>query len=78
LGWEPAADVKSHVQKNFRALSTEEASVMQVLEKEGNPSVDLICFHTGLPVSRLSGILLDLELAGFIRALPGNCYCYSR
>lgn len=75
MGWEPVVNVESSLQKTlFRDLSPEEKAVMQVLEAEGDSSVDLICFQTGLPVSKISGILLNLELSGLIRALPGNCY----
>jgi len=75
LGWEQADEIRQVIPKNkFRELTMEENSILQVLESEGDASTDLICFHTRLPVSRVSGILLDLELAGTIRALPGNCY----
>ena len=75
LGWESDEEVKKNIQKTlFRELDPEEKSVMLVLESEGDSSVDLICYKTGFPVSRISGILLNLELSGLIMAKPGNCY----
>ena len=75
LGWEQPAEGRPVIQKTmFRELTMEEKLIIQVLESEGETSTDLICYQTSLPVSRVSGILLDLELAGMIRALPGNCY----
>ena len=75
LGWEEPAEGKPVIQKTmFRELTMDEKLILRVLESEGEPSTDLICYRSGFPVSRVSGILLDLELAGLIRALPGNCY----
>jgi len=75
LGWEQPAEKRPVIQKTmFRELTVEEHSIMQVLESESDTSTDLVCYQTSRPVSRVSGILLDLELAGMIRALPGNCY----
>lgn len=75
LGWEPAAENRDSIQKAlFRELKPEEESIMEILDSEGVVSIDLICFRTGLPVSRISGILLNLEFDGMIQSMPGNCY----
>ncbi|MFC2098628.1 DNA-processing protein DprA [Bacteroidota bacterium] len=75
LGWEPLEQNRNTNQKTlFRELKPEEELVMQVLDSEGIASFDLICFRSGLPLSRISAVLLDLELTGIIQAMPGNCY----
>lgn len=75
LGWEPLIDTKEGMQRSMlRDLRQEEREILQVLETEGDSSVDFISFKTGLPVSRVSGILLELELEGFILVLPGDCF----
>ena len=75
LGWFPAGSPSGPAQKSlFRDLQPDEQAVIHVLESEGICSVDLISFQSGMPVSRLSGILLGLELSGLVRAMPGNCY----
>ncbi len=75
LGWEPPAVKKQNMQKAlFRECTPVEKTILQVLQSEGDSSIDLICFRTGLPVSRISGVLLDLEFAGLIRAMPGDYY----
>ena len=75
LGWDPPLETRENIQISiFRELNKEEKIIMEVLETEGVATVDLICFRTSLPVSRISGILLNLELEGMILAMPGNCY----
>jgi DNA processing protein len=75
LGWESIPVKQENRQKTiFRELEAEEGEVLQVLVSEGDSSVDLLSFRTGLPVSRLSAVLLNLELSGLITAIPGNCY----
>ncbi|MFC2080991.1 DNA-processing protein DprA [Bacteroidota bacterium] len=75
LGWEPAPKKKQNIQKtSFQDCKPEEQAILLVLQSEGESSIDLICFRTGLPVSRIMGILLDMELAGLVRALPGDYY----
>ncbi len=79
LGWEAAeANRQFAWPSDTRELSTEEKSIIKVLESGGDSSIDLLCFHTGLPVSRISGILLDLELSGLILGIPGDCYRLNR
>jgi DNA processing protein len=75
LGWMPMGEKHQPGQTSmFRDLSPDEQAVIRVLQSEGDSSVDLICFQSGIPVSRISGILLGLELEGLVRVLPGNCY----
>ena len=75
LGWEKSAEKTGDIQRTlFRELSNAEKSILQVLESEGESSIDLICYRSGLPVSRMSGVLLDLEFAGLIQAMPGDYY----
>ncbi len=75
LGWDPETGNNKPVQKTlFAELNPEEISVMTTLEAETEASMDLISFRAGLPVSRVSSILLKLELSGLVNALPGNAY----
>lgn len=75
LGWEPLAGKPEGIQRSiFREFSPDETKILQVLEKEGDSSIDFLSFRTGIPVSRVSGILLELELEGLILVLPGDCF----
>lgn len=79
LGWEPVPKKKQNIQKIlFRECSPEEKLILKVLQSEGDSSIDLIGFHTGLPVSRIMAVLLDMEFAGLIRAMPGDYYSMVR
>ncbi|PST81970.1 DNA-protecting protein DprA [Pedobacter yulinensis] len=55
------------------ALTDEERLVTECLS-EGPLSVDALCCHLNMPQSRLSVLLLNLELQGILIALPGKSY----
>jgi len=76
LGWDTDPPVKKETQcKLFQGLSDKEAQIIKILRSEGHVSIDRICLKCSVPVSRISGILLNLELAGLIKCLPGDVYC---
>jgi DNA processing protein len=75
LGWESTENKKSEIQRSlFREPGPDDQKILKVLEEEGDCSIDMICFKSGLPVSRASVILLEMELSGMILTLPGDCY----
>ena len=75
MGWEPELKHKYPVQKElFRELSPEEVSVMTLLKKHNQLTIDQICTRSEMPVSKISPILLDLEFSGLVRSLPGKVY----
>ncbi len=75
LGWEPITDRNEGNQKSLlRDLGPEETKVLEVLQDEGDFSIDFISLKTHIPVSKVSAILLVLELEGYIRVLPGDSY----
>ncbi|MDR1125157.1 MAG: DNA-processing protein DprA [Deltaproteobacteria bacterium] len=55
-------------------LNDDEKVVLRALAGEGPRLIDEISSRTGLPVSRVSGALLMLELKGLARHLPGMMY----
>lgn len=76
LGWDndpPVGEEKPEIPM-FR-LSDKEEQILEMLRSEGHVSIDRICLKCSIPVSRISAILLDLELAGLIKCLPGELYC---
>ena len=57
-----------------KELVSEEAQrILDVLE-QGQVQIDRITTQTGLPSSQVSSTLLDLELRGIIRQLPGKVF----
>jgi DNA processing protein len=76
LGWDTDLPAEKKTQgKLIHGLSDKEAQIMKILRSEGHVSIDRICLKSSVPVSRISGILLNLELAGLIKCLPGDVYC---
>jgi DNA processing protein len=54
-------------------VSAEAQRILDVLE-QGQVQIDSITTQTGLPSSQVSSTLLDLELKGIIRQLPGKVF----
>ena len=76
LGWDIDSTVASQKQgKLFEELSDKEKQIMEILGTENQMSMEKISLRSSIPLSRMSGILLNLELAGLIRCLPGDIYC---
>ena len=55
------------------SLASDESLVYSCINYE-NVSIDYIMYKTNLPISKINKILLDMELDGKIRKLPGNVY----
>ena len=73
LGWEKA--IKKNIQRKiFVELSGEEKIIFDILKGENEISIDVICAKAGLPVSKVSPVLLNLEFNGLVRSCPGNIY----
>lgn len=63
------------VQKQlFVTLEPEEQLISDFLQKNGKEQMDLIALHCGLPVYKLSSLLLNMELKGVVRPLPGKMF----
>ena len=74
LDWKPEK-CKVPVQKVlFTDLQDDEKKIFEEINREGEMNIDHLCRLTGLPVYRLSSLLLRMELCGIIRCFPGNIY----
>lgn len=58
----------------FRCFSPEEQSIVDYLTVHGEGQINLLTAHTGIPVGRLMGMLMELEMDGVVMALPGSRY----
>ena len=67
-------DAKSPVKPGLDLLSGEEKRLLELLKMDEATQFDKILCCSGLGVSRLSDLLLNLEMSGWIRQLPGNLY----
>ncbi len=50
------------------------ATVMQALGEADSVHIEALLQRAGIGNATLAAVLLDLELNGFVRALPGKCY----
>lgn len=73
MGW-TGKPIEGDQQPLFREYSDEEQAIIDLLTREGEARVNQITAHTGLPVGKLMGILMELEMEGVIMALPGSRY----
>ncbi len=76
LGWQcDTAPQTEHFRAEMRELSDTEQRILACLG-DGSEAVpfDEIVFRSGLDVGELSARLLDMELSGDVRCLPGKMY----
>lgn len=78
LGWDRKKKSMVVQAELFRELSEEEQALLNILSEVEKLEVDLLCIRTGIPVSRVSALLLNLEFAGYVTSLPGNLYRIRR
>lgn len=76
LNWDlPEIDRPKPVQKQiFVALTPEEQLLYDYLSKEGQQPIDLIALSCQLPTHKVATLLLNMELQGLIRPLPGKMF----
>lgn len=75
LGWEVNENKGSTVQKQlFVELDETEKSIYQYLQINGKQLLDTVALECGLPIFKVSGTLLNMEMKGVIRPLPGKLF----
>jgi len=72
LGWDIAARKKPKVQLNL-VLNGNEEKIYSLL-REAEMGIDEISFKTGLGLNEASLALLEMELNGIVKSLPGKMY----
>jgi len=75
LGWELKNSPGQPVQKEiFLSLGDEEQLLLDILKEQKEISLDELAVLAGIPVSKTSALLLNLEFAGLVKNMPGNIY----
>lgn len=75
LNWELEETNEKPVQKQlFVELEDIERRIYTYLSNDGKQQLDTIAISCGLPVFRVSSTLLELEMKGVIRCLPGKVF----
>lgn len=73
MGWEIAANpIKNNSPTLFVELSEEESRIVDFLKEKEKIAIDDLCFMSQYSMSKTSGLLLNLELKGVVRSLPGK------
>ncbi len=76
LGWEPAKESKAIEQFLLPLdLSADEQQIFNLLQLQKSPvAIDDLSLKINKPVSQIAMNLLNMEMQGYIRSLPGKMY----
>lgn len=74
LNWEIESKTKPVQKQLFVNLEPEEQKIYDYLLKSGKELMDIIALRCDFPIYKISGMLLNMELKGVIRPLPGKLF----
>ena len=74
LNWDIESKTKPIQKQLFVTLDEDEQKVYDYLLKTGKELMDIIALRCDFPIYRISGLLLNMELKGVIRPLPGKLF----
>ncbi|MEI7980557.1 MAG: DNA-processing protein DprA [Bacteroidota bacterium] len=75
MGWKQDRAVPKVIQRKiFQELTPEEDQIVNLMQDQGQVSIDEITIRTGLAMSIVSSALLNLEFEGVVKCLPGKVY----
>lgn len=74
LNWDIKSEIKPVQKQLFVDLESDEQKIYDFLLKNGKELLDIIALQCELPIFKISGILLNMELKGVVRPLPGKLF----
>jgi DNA processing protein len=74
LNWDIENKTKIIQKQLFVELEEEEQKIYDYLLKNGKELLDIIALQCEFPIYKISGMLLNMELKGVIRPLPGKLF----
>ncbi|WP_163409415.1 DNA-processing protein DprA [Flavobacterium ajazii] len=74
LNWDIKSEIKPIQKQLFIDLELDEQKIYDFLLKNGKELLDIIALQCELPIFKISGILLNMELKGVVRPLPGKLF----
>lgn len=74
LNWDLGEEPKPVQKQLFVSLEDEERKIYDFLAANGKGVLDAIALHCGIPIHRLSSLLLQMELKGAVRPWPGKIF----
>ncbi len=80
MGWEKTDAAKPVIEQFMLPidLSADERLIFDILQQHKAPiAIDDLTIKTNMPTSLLAMSLLNMEMQGYIRSLPGKTYCIS-
>ncbi len=79
LGWEKPDNLKPIEQYMLPLdLNPEERTILEIINQHKQPvAIDDLTIKTNMPMSQLAMNLLNMEMQGYIRSLPGKTYQVS-
>jgi DNA processing protein len=78
MGWdEQSKKKKPQQQQLFIILSDDEQAIVDKLSTQDSLHIDLLTSGLNLPAYQLFSLLLDMEMKGLIKNMPGNMYALA-
>lgn len=74
LNWDVKNEPKPVQKQLFVELDPDEQKIYDYLLKAGKELMDIIALRCDFPIYKISGLLLNMELKGVIRPLPGKLF----
>ncbi|MES2544466.1 MAG: DNA-processing protein DprA [Bacteroidota bacterium] len=74
LNWDLETESKTIQKQLFVTLETEEQKIYDYLQNNGKELMDTIALKCEFPIYKISSLLLNMELKGVIRPLPGKLF----
>lgn len=74
LGWQLKAAAKPRQTQLFVELDEEEKMVYRFLKDQDKELLDIIALECSMPVYKVATVLMNLELKGIVRPLPGKLF----
>ncbi len=75
LNWDQKKNAKKIIQRQlFIDLKGDEKIIYDYLQKTGKVLLDTISLECKIPIYKISGVLVNLELQGLVRPLPGKLF----
>ncbi len=74
LDWKPEKTKQPVQRMLFSELDDNEKLVFELISKEGELTIDVICRSLEMPIYKLSSLLLQMEFKGLLKCYPGNLY----
>jgi len=75
MGWEKKEAKNQIVERQlFPDLTTEEQSIVGLLQKTNDLQLNMISVQTNIPIGQLTALLFSLEMKGVVRPLAGGMY----